>query len=311
MTEQVDALSVSHSATSTPVSLTDNDNAAKNQHSQRTGKLNPEKISARSFKVEYEGDVVDSIPKKWVDNDIFLSHLLNGYSLFIPDGEKINCICVKPYVDKITSKELKMRARGLLAQEATHGIAHTKFLHMLEKQGYNTQIFLSIYQFIAYKMMLPVFPLMARLAFVTAIERINELLGEITLKSKMLDNSPLPAAKLYKWHFAEEIEHKCVVFDVYHHISNDNKWLLAFGTICCYVVYMSLIFFSTLNFMVQDGSILNPRNWLRGFRFMFTKEKAFWVITGGCIALIRRDFHPSQRKNLHLAEAVLQSKVID
>jgi len=309
MSKQAQELNGSDSCTSD--SLLSTDNVVKDKHSEKTGKLNSENISARSFEVEYKGEIVDSIPKKWVDNDIFLSHLLNGYSLYIPDGEKINCLCVRPHVNKITSKELKMRARGLLAQEASHGAAHIKFVQMLEEQGYNTKFFLRIYQFISYKLILPLFPSIARLAFVTAIERINELLGEIILKSKILDNSPLPAKKLYKWHFAEEIEHKSVVFDIYHHISNDNKWLLAFSTLACYIITMSLIFFSTLNFMVQDGSILNPRNWLRGLRFMFTKEKAFWIITGGCIALIKRDFHPSQRDNLHLAEAVLQSAVID
>lgn len=279
------------------------------QGGELAGKLNTDKISPRFFRLEYK-DKTEAIPKNWVAGDMFLTHLFNGYSLFIPDGEKINCIGIKPHVDNITSKELEMRARGLLAQEATHGVAHDKFLDMLEKQGYNVKIFLAIYRFIAYKLMMPVFSLKARLAFVTAIERINELLGEITLKSKVLDTSPLAAAKLYKWHFAEEIEHKCVAFDIYHNISG-NKFRLAICSFLCYFTYMSLIFFGALNFMVQDGSILNPKNWLRGLRFMFTKEKAFWIITKGCIDIVRPNFHPSQRKNLYLADEVLQSKVID
>ncbi len=292
-----------------PISPADAVNVNADMPSEQSGALNTDHISARFFKVEYEGEAAEEIPRMWVGDNMFLTHLLNGYSLFIPDGEKINCICIKPHVENIKSEELKKRAKGLLAQEATHGFAHTKFLNMLDSQGYNTKIFLAIYQFISYKIMLPLFPKLARLAFVTAIERINELLGEITLKNKMLDNSPSSAARLYEWHFAEEIEHKCVAFDVYHDISG-NKWLLAYSTILCYFTYMALLFFSTLNFMVQDWSILNPKNWVRGFRFMFTKEKAFWIITQGCIALIRRDFHPSQRENLYLAEAVLKSKVI-
>jgi len=258
--------------------------ASTHPHSESAGKLSSKLISARSFKIEYKGEVANTISKKWVDNDIFLSHLLNGYSLYIPDGEKINCICVKPYLDKIEDKELKRRTRGLLAQEATHEVAHTKFLDMLNDQGYNTKIFLAIYRFLSFKIMMPLFPTLARLGFATAIERINELLGEIMLEHKILDNSPLPAAKLYKWHFAEEIEHKCVVFDLYHQMSNNNKWLLAYCTICCYITTMSLMFFASLNFMVQDGSILNPKNWLRGLRFMFTKEKAF------CFFILKRAF---------------------
>lgn len=272
-----------------------------------SGELNVDSIAPRRFRINYTQP--HSIQKHWVKNDGFLSHWMNAYTLTIPGGEDFNVRTIRSYIDEISDEELRSTAQGFVAQELSHGKAHEQFLSVLEGQGYNTKIFLSIYNFLSFKVLEPLSTKLSKLAFVVAVERINELIAEVNLGHKLLDDSPSEAANLYKWHFAEEIEHKSVAYDVYQDVSG-NRFMLAYSTLLCYVINLTFLFLGATMCMVQDGSILNPKNWLRGFRYFFTKEKFFWKLTWGCLELQKKSFHPSQSKNLHLAEAVLKSRDI-
>lgn len=272
-----------------------------------TGHLDIDNIAPRRFRISYEGD--KSIKKHWVRNDGFLTHWMNAYTLTIPDGEDFNVRTIRSYIDDISDEQLKSTAQGFIAQELSHGKAHEKFFDVLESHGYNSKLFLAIYRFVSFKILEPLSTKLSKLAFVVAIERINEIIAEVNLESGILDESPKQAALLYQWHFAEEIEHKSVAFDIYQDVSG-NRFMLAYSTIICYVVNMFFLLLGAVSCSVQDGSILNPKNWLRGFRYFFTKEKFFWRVTWGCMQLFSKRFHPSQSDNLHLAESVLNSRDI-
>ncbi len=273
------------------------------------GLLNTFNIKPRRFRIDYESQTQADVANKWVSGDAFLTHWMNAYTIIIPEGEKFIVRTVKPFIEQIKSAELKSQVSGLVAQELSHSKAHAKFSAVIERQGFNTKLFSSIYKFFSYKIMEPLSPPLMCLAIVVAIERINELIAEITLQSKVLDSAPEHVATLYKWHFAEEIEHKSVAYDLYHEISG-NKWLLGYGTFLCYLTNCVFLCLGALQFSIQDASILNPKTWLRGLRYFFTKEKFLWRITKGCYQLIKADFHPSYSNNLYLAEPILVGRDI-
>jgi len=272
-----------------------------------SGELNTNSIAPRRFRISYED--ASHIPKHWVENNGFLTHWLNAYTLTIPGGEDFNVRTIRSYIDEISDEELKSTAQGFVAQELSHGKAHEKFFDVLNHHGFNSKIFLSLYNFISFKILEPLSTKLSKLAFVVAIERINEIIGEVNLESGILNDSTRSAALLYEWHFAEEIEHKSVAYDIYQNVSG-NRFMLAYSTTICYLVNMMFLVLGALSFSIQDGSILNPKNWLRGFRYFFTKEKFFWRVTWACIELNFKKFHPSQSNNLHLAKAILNSRDI-
>ncbi len=272
-----------------------------------SGEMSVDNIAPRRFLIDYDESA--DIKKHWVKDDGFLTHWMNAYTLTIPGGEDFNVRTIRSYIDDITDESLRNTAQGFVAQELSHGKAHGEFLKVLTRQGYNTKIFLSIYNFLSFKVLEPLSTKLSKLAFVVAVERINELIAEVNLEHKLLDESPSEAANLYKWHFAEEIEHKSVAYDIYQNISG-NRFMLAYSTLLCYIINLTFLIFGTTACMVQDGSILNPKNWLRGFRYFFTKEKFFWKLSWGCLELQKKSFHPSQNQNLHLAEAILKSRDI-
>lgn len=273
-----------------------------------SGKLDTDNIAPRRFRIQYQGS--EGINKHWVQKNGFLTHWMNAYTLTIPDGEDFNVRTIRSYIDEINDEELKRTAQGFVAQELSHGKAHEKFFEVLKSQGYRSGLFLGLYRLISYKIMEPLSTKLSKLAFVVAIERINEVIAEVNLESGILDDSPESAAMLYKWHFAEEIEHKSVAFDIYQNVSG-NRFMLAYSTTICYLFNMLFLVLGAISCSVQDGSILNPKNWLRGFRYFFTKEKFFWRVTWGCMELLGKHFHPSQSYNLHLADAVLKSRDIE
>ena len=273
-----------------------------------SGIMDTENIAPRRFRINYEES--KQIEKHWVQNNGFLTHWMNAYTLTIPDGEDFNVRTIRSYIEDIQDEKLKSTAQGFVAQELSHGKAHEKFFDVLKSQGYRSGLFLALYRFVSFKILEPLSTKLSKLAFVVAIERINEIIAEVNLESGILDQSPKEAALLYQWHFAEEIEHKSVAYDIYQDVSG-NRFMLAYSTTICYLVNMLFLLLGTISCSVQDGSILNPKNWLRGFRYFFTKEKFFWRVSWGCLQLLSKKFHPSQSDNLHLAQAVLKSRDIE
>src|SRR5690606_297948 len=248
-------------------------------------------------------------PRVWVRDDVFLTHWLNAYSMTIPDGETFIVQTIKKYLDRIDDPLLQQQARGLIGQELSHSRGHEQFIEVLQRQGFDLRLFRRFTGFLSFKILTPTSTPRQQLAFVVGVERINELFAEITLGSGRLQHCDPLARALYEWHFAEEIEHKAVAFDVYRHVDGNRFWL-GYGVVMAYLVNMSYLALACLTFLRQDGQWLRLGTWRRAFRYFFLDERFLPRMTRGCLQVLRRGFHPSQTDNYALAEHVLSQQVI-
>ena len=148
-----------------------------------------------------------------------------------------------------------------------------------------------------------------QLAFVVGVERINELFAEITLGSGKLRHCDARAGALYEWHFAEEIEHKSVAFDVYHAVEGSRFWL-GYGVVMAYLVNMSYLVLACATFLRQDGQLFRLNTWRRAYRYFFRDERFLPRMTRGCLQVLKRGFHPAHSDNYALAEHVLSRQII-
>ena len=280
---------------------------------KNTGNIEPEvagsgkpEIRARRFDVDYSKTELD---KHWALGDPFLTHWLNAYTMTIPGGEAMIVKTVEEHMDKIEDRRLKKEAQGLIGQELSHSQGHLKFIDLLHRQGYSTRFFEVITNFLSYKIMEPTSTPVQRLAFITGVERINELFAEVTLASGVLRKVPAPAGILYEWHLAEEIEHKSVVFDLYHHVYGSRFWL-RYGMFMSLVVNLAYLGIACSSFLWQDGKLFSPKTWRSAWRYFFKEERFLPRMIRGCRELLRKGFHPSHTDNRELAEHVLSRRVI-
>ncbi|MHA6493646.1 metal-dependent hydrolase [Pseudomonas borbori] len=265
-----------------------------------------ETLSARRFNVRYDEQ---ETPRIWVNDDVFLTHWLNAYSMTIPDGETFIVQTIKKFLERIEDPTLLQQARGLIGQELSHSRGHEQFLDALERQGFKLRTFRRVTRFISFKLLTPTSTPRQQLAFVVGVERINELFAEITLGSGKLARCDAHARALYEWHFAEEIEHKAVAFDVYKAVEGNRFWL-GYGVVMAYLVNMSYLALACATFLRQDGQLFRIATWRRAFRYFFRDERFLPRMTRGCLEVLKRDFHPAHSDNYALAEHVLSRRVI-
>lgn len=263
-------------------------------------------LTARRFDVQYDEQ---ETPRIWVRDDVFLTHWLNAYSLTIPDGETFIVQTIKKYLDRIEDPALHKEARGLIGQELSHSRGHEQFLEVLQRQGFKLRTFRGFTGFLSFKILTPTSTPRQQLAFVVGVERINELFAEITLGSGKLRHCEAHARALYEWHFAEEIEHKSVAFDVYHAVEGSRFWL-GYGVVMAYLVNMSYLALACATLLRQDGQLFRPSTWRRAFRYFFRDERFVPRMTRGCLQVLKRGFHPADTDNYALAEHVLSKRII-
>lgn len=267
----------------------------------------PTSIRPRRFEVDYAAEM-NTVPRLWA-GDVFLTHWLNAYTLTIPDGESYIVRTLRKFLDEIEDPELQRDARGLIGQEMTHSRGHLKFFEVLRRQGFKLSTYLGFTHFISFKVLEPTATRLQQLAFVVGIERVNELFAEITLGSGRLQQADPAARALYEWHFAEEIEHKSVAFDVYQAVSGNRLWLV-YGVTVCYLLNMAYLLLGCATFLRQDGQLFRWQVWKSAFRYFFRQERFLPRVTRGCLQAIKRGFHPSHSDNRKLAEHVLSRRVI-
>lgn len=263
-------------------------------------------LTARRFDVQYDEQ---ETPRIWVRDDVFLTHWLNAYSLTIPDGETFIVQTIKKYLDQIEDPALHKEARGLIGQELSHSRGHEQFLEVLQRQGFKLRTFRGFTGFLSFKILTPTSTPRQQLAFVVGVERINELFAEITLGSGKLRHCEAHARALYEWHFAEEIEHKSVAFDVYRAVEGSRFWL-GYGVVMAYLVNMSYLALACATLLRQDGQLFRPSTWHRAFRYFFRDERFAQRMTRGCLQVLKRGFHPADTDNYALAEHVLSKRII-
>ncbi|RFA26566.1 hypothetical protein CAI21_16505 [Alkalilimnicola ehrlichii] len=266
----------------------------------------PDRIRARRFAVNYNDSAV---PRIWVEGDVFLTHWLNAYTMTVLDGEVFIIQTIKQAMDKLDEPRVRDDAQGLIGQEVSHSRGHSQFFDVLQQQGFKLKTYLAFTRFLSFKILAPLATQTQQLAFVVGVERINELFAEISLASGTLDKASPAVRSLYEWHFAEEIEHKAVAFDVYQAISGSRFWL-GYGVVMSYLVNMGYLFLAFSTFMRQDGQLFKWKVWRRAFQYWFTKERFLPRMTRGCLQVLKRGFHPSQSDNRKLAEHVLRRRVI-
>jgi len=264
-----------------------------------------EKIRPRSLTFMFS----PGIAKHWFGQSPFKTHWLNSYTLIIPEGEKFILRTTKRYVDRVDG-ELKEQVFGLLAQEALHSKEHERFYDNLRGHGYKIEGYLHGYRFVSYKVMEKVGDLLfgPKLLLSTAagIEHINAVIAEIGLTHDFLASADPQVRALFEWHYAEEIEHKAVVYDVLQRVA-PSYLLRAAGLFFATLTFVGALAVGTAVLLRQDRQLVTRQSLRESARFFF-KEPGFLLQYSSAVrAYLRRQFHPNERDNDHLAERVFAS----
>jgi len=180
----------------------------------------PVQIQARNVHFETAGK-----PMSWIPEHPVASHIVSLLNIVLPAGERWFVEVFNEALPLIGDPKLADDVRGFIGQEAMHAEAHNTVMNdYLVDGGLDVTPMLDQIDFIFEKVLGPTTTtdprrrmnhLIERLWLIAAIEHYTAVLGDFVLNCTWDDYDADPImVDLYRWHGAEEVEHRSVAHDV-------------------------------------------------------------------------------------------------
>ncbi|MBV9321007.1 MAG: metal-dependent hydrolase [Mycobacterium sp.] len=255
-----------------------------------------------------------NLPLHWVPDDPFATHMMNVLHLLLPEGERHFIKAVLEASSLVDDPELEAAIKPFIQQESWHAWAHQVVLNHLAEQGIDTTPYterlgkwLSLSLGDPPKRWPPVLKrwwLYRRLADVAALEHFTAVLGQWVLQNRGLDyagTNPV-MLDLLRWHGAEEIEHRSLVYDVYQHVCG-NYPLRALSMLTIAPLFVGWWAAGVWYLMAHDPTInAKPRwrDWLRAAR-QYKVPGPWKLLVTVPVRYLRPDHHPSHEASTQMA----------
>lgn len=241
------------------------------------------------------------VPRYWLYNNARASHLANALNLVFPLGERFFIRSVRHFQDRIDDPRLAEDVKRFMGQEVRHGMEHERYFEVLEAHGLEFKSFLTWYERLAYEKLEKVCPPELNLSVTVALEHFTAMFAERALTRDVLEEHAHPVMRdLLLWHACEELEHKAVAFDVLKKV-NPSYALRIAGLATGAAAFVFFWLAGTRHLMKQE-----PTEKRTVSRAEIAEARKHNVLLNGeflgaFVDYLRRDFHPSQNDNYHLA----------
>ncbi|HEX4974773.1 MAG TPA: metal-dependent hydrolase [Pseudomonadales bacterium] len=237
-------------------------------------------------------NITDQSPKYWFGNDPFKTHFFNAFFTTFPPGEDFFVRSVIYYRSQINDAKLQQEITDFSTQEGHHSRCHQDHMDVLTRQGYTSLVRENKIIDTLGKWSNRRFPLTS-LLLTLALEHFTALLAHQALMEPERFSEPahedfLP---LFKWHAAEEIEHKAVAYDVYMKIDG-RYWPRVFAMIGATLGLLLILPIRMTPLLFKDKVLFKWSTWRNGLPFLFGKNGLFTKPWRHYLMFYRRDFHP-------------------
>jgi predicted metal-dependent hydrolase len=256
-----------------------------------------------------------AIRRWWLNDDPIATAFYNALSVTFPKGEGFFVDSVRNFRDG-TSPRLNAEIQAFIKQEVIHTREHVAFNRHVVDQGYDvTPLERDVDRALA---LTKGKPHIASLAATMALEHFTAMLAhELIANPKHLAGGDDQAAALWRWHAAEEIEHKGVAYDTWLHATKDwtrwKRWKIK----SIVMIATTVKFFQgrrrgMIELLRQDG-LTGPKVWARMAWYAFGNPGMARKILGAWIAFFLPGFHPwkhDDRELIGLAESDYAAAVL-
>lgn len=281
------------------------------------------KLVARSVKFDFSNS-----PVQWIPNDPICSHLINGINLILPAGEFWFCRVYNKTLPYLNNPILIDDVKGFIRQEATHARAHQTAQEFLKQHDYDLETSFKKINWIFTILLgdrplgikalerksLEQFWLVTRVGVVAAIEHFTGVLGQWCMDNTSWNKADPVIADMFRWHLAEEVEHRCVAFDLFKEMIPNPVLFYLYRQFLMMLVFP--IFIYMLADIARDLGKQDPdtkiqkifnRNFFRLLPIYQKQAKAtdnaptLTFITKAIVRWISPNFHPETEGNTQQA----------
>jgi uncharacterized protein len=254
----------------------------------------------RHFTIRFDA----ATPRHWLPGNEFVSSFLNAYSIMVPANEAFYIRTLLKAKAGIAEPTLRATIDEFIGQEAQHGSAHKQHGRMLDAQGYRYRVFERVVATLAFRIPERLLPLSWRVSMVGSVEHINAFLGHEFLAQSILADADPAMRALMEWHFAEEIEHKQVAFDVLRAVAPSYGARLA-GFMIAVPLFFPVLTLGAFMLLWQDRRLHRPSTWSQLFAHWGPGHRLLAKTARHLFAYVKPGFDPSRLDDRHLADAVI------
>lgn len=227
-----------------------------------------------------------------IEDNSLISTFFYSLSAMFPEGERFFIHAVRHYQKSITDPKMIADIRGFIGQEAHHGRCHEDLNNEIEKLGIPMSM-VSDNMTARVNMLKTRFGPERQLALTVAMEHFTASLAEFILENpEVLDQAPKTFRQMMLWHSVEEIEHKCVAFDVYRQQVN-NEWMRRRVMVLAMTSLFTRIAIFQIRMLWKAKHFPSMREWIGATRFFWGKKGILRANVQGVKKFFKRDFHPN------------------
>ena len=237
-------------------------------------------------------DIDAAVPKYWHGGRKSVTIFLDNLSVFFPAGERFFVKAVRAHQAFVKDDELMKEVRAFCAQEGVHGREHERMNEVVKGHGYPIEAMEKRVEAILARVSTRSSEI-EQLGVTCALEHFTALLGEMLLGNKGLLEGAHPAmVALWRWHAAEENEHKSVAFDVFQAAGGGypRRVLTMIGAT---FIFWTKVIEQQARMMKSDGILYSGAEWYGLMKFLFIEPGGMAPLFRLYLEYFRPNFHPS------------------
>ncbi|HEY4122174.1 MAG TPA: metal-dependent hydrolase [Byssovorax sp.] len=269
--------------------------------------VQPVPVEVRNRKFVGSGGASDVA---WSGRHRAVTRFFDGLSAIFPPGERFFIRSVRRSKKRVKDAALLREIDAFCAQEAMHGREHERYNARAVAAGYPIDVIADeIDQLI--KRIERVVPRAGSLAATCALEHYTAVFADLALRRPEVFSAARPEiAAMWRWHAAEETEHKAVAFDVYAETG------AGYGVRASAMAIATAFFFGKLvehqvRLMRIDGDLGSIDAWRALGRYLFVDPGGFDQVLFAAFDYLRPGFHPWQHDNRDLLDAWRRADAAD
>ncbi|MBF6135002.1 metal-dependent hydrolase [Nocardia otitidiscaviarum] len=233
---------------------------------RRTATTDPGEVALNARNVQFDWAATEPV---WMRREPVASHVLNALSMLLPEGERMFLVTFGEALPLVRDEKLREAMIGFIGQESMHAESHNGVLeNVLKTHGIAVEPYVRQAEYLFRKTLGPrEFDteaaarqhLVERLGVIAALEHFFAFLGDWVINADLerFDADP-QMLDLFRWHGAEEVEHRMVAHDVaeYFEVGYVRRGALM---LMVFPIFIALLLRGTKYLVHQDESLPNHR----------------------------------------------------
>jgi predicted metal-dependent hydrolase len=245
---------------------------------------------------------LEHLPRHWHGGRKSVTSFFDSLSVFFPAGERFFVASVRAYQNDIKGDALRHEVRTFCAQEGIHSREHENYNDRLKREGYPVAAMEKRVE-ATLKRLSENAPKELQLAVTCALEHFTALMGHLLLGNpKLMEGADPEMAAMWRWHAAEENEHKCLPYDVYKAIGGRYGVRVA-AMIGATAIFWAKVVGHQARMMRADGTLFSADEWGAVLKFLFIEPGGMFQLWGMYLQYFRPSFHPNDVDSAPLLDA--------